>query len=204
MSNIYRKAHILRRSLLLGAAVASLAAIAGLAKPETVAAHHYPCHTPNACTAHFYGYGMWASFSVEGFPIYAQWNFTSTTSYQAWPQSGHATEIYHVNHSLYTTASWPSGTWNRSQWTTWSGLQLWKIPSQQSYSAAIGPNAWAPSEFSHSLSGYISPVLVFDNEAKTNARASFYPAGGASSASNNVRDQCKKLTVNGAVAIGCY
>lgn len=188
------------RRLAITAALAIIVAAAAAIGPSSQgSASHFPCHEPNACLSRFYGYNMLATFWIPPFWVTVQWNFESRTSYQAWPQSPRATEIYHLSHRTYTSQAWPTGTWQRGQTTSYD---LWLVGGYQyTYLVGMGPNQWSGgmSDYYHLWEGYFTPRIVDDRGATPNrATAGIYPVGGAALGINHTRNECKRLHVDGA------
>lgn len=146
------------------------------------------------CTASHWGYNMTALFIVDGFPVAASWNFTSQTTFYAYPQNP-TTLINSHAHRAWTSAWWPDGTWTVAQSTytldgasgplrTYLGIGFdYSSGDFDRWTSTWGLNAWT--------------LLT----AIERTSAGLYPAGGAGGGFNHTRNECKKLTPTGAV--GC-
>ena len=149
------------------------------------------CHL-TLCSAEHWGYGMTAIFHTEGFVIAANWNFTSSTTFFAYPQNP-TTNVTSHTHQTWSSNWWPNGTWLNGQWTKTNSGSSGPLVSYLGIGYDYDPdfNIWTDSWFSA-----WSLLTAWERTS-----ASLYPADGASGAWNNVRNECKKLTPTGAV--GC-
>lgn len=178
------------------AAVALLVGLVGLLAEmmsDLKSAHADSCNL-TLCTASHWGYNMTAIFIVDGFPVAANWNFTSETTFYAYPQNPTTLVNSHA-HRVWTSAWWPNGTWLVAQ----STYTLDGAGGPLKTYLGMGPD-YSSGDFDRwtSVWGLNTWTLLTAIERAT---AGLYPAGGAGGAFNHTRDECKKLTPTGAV--GC-
>lgn len=166
----------------------------------------WPCEPPSLsgggpCLAHFYGVNMVATFTVP-YPVIVQWNFDSQVLFYGYPQTGHAVEVIHMQHAVWTTQDWPPGEVFAVQATWIEGYILnsgcW--PSCTLLGMPIGPDYRSPYDFDHQRT-FSNLFIVSDGATKARASAGVSPVGGFSSAYNHTRNECKHLSADGA--FGC-
>lgn len=195
---------ISRRSILFALALTMVAGASLISSGrDTYAASCTPPSGP--CQADIYGFKT-AIFTVDGFGIVAGWSHESYIKYWAWPQSGHAVQLYSISHRHKMNAPWPQGTWQVNKLWTWlNGTRVdWHViptPCASTpcyiYGLGMGANLWSGQFHYYNDTLYGSDAYC-DGLCRLRVSAGIYPAGGASYASNHTAsDTCRKPTHTG-------
>jgi hypothetical protein len=179
--------------VVLCAAIAFTAVVGAFVARDAEKAEADSCNL-TLCTASHWGYSMTAIFLVDGFPVSANWNFTSQTTFWAYAQNP-TTAVNSHAHEVWTSNWWPSGTWSVAQSTyTQDG-------SGGPLATFLGIGFDYHPQFDIWTSTWYSPNVWTLLTAIEHTTAGLWPADGAGGSYNNTRNECKKLTPTGAV--GC-